>query len=133
MKAFLSIKYHPDGANRPLIEAICTALEGCGIRTVCVARDVEAWGAHRFAPEELMRRTFAVIDACDVVVVELSEKGVGVGIEAGYAHARGKPLFTLARRGCEVSETLGGISRRVWFYEHTGDLDELARNLLGDR
>lgn len=133
MKLFLSIKYHPDAANRPLVEAICAALEGRGMRVVCVARDVEAWGAHSFAPGELMRRTFAAIDSCDAVVVELSEKGVGIGIEAGYAHARGKPVFTLAPRGCDVSETLRGISRRVWVYERPTDLEAFAKSVQGER
>jgi len=30
------------------------------------------------------------------MVVDLTEKGVGVGIEAGYARARGIPIVTIA-------------------------------------
>ena len=86
---FLSIKYHPHGSNRSAIERISAALLDQGFSTFCVARDLEDWGMRTFEPAELMRLTFAAIDASHLLLVELSEKGVGVGIEAGYAHARG--------------------------------------------
>jgi nucleoside 2-deoxyribosyltransferase len=69
------------------------------------------------APPKLMDISFAEMDACDIVIVELSEKGVGLGIEAGYAYAQGIPIFTIARRGADVSTTLRGISNAVFQYE----------------
>ncbi|MBI4631081.1 MAG: nucleoside 2-deoxyribosyltransferase, partial [Chloroflexi bacterium] len=79
MKIFLSIKYHPDHRNRDLIENITRALQPH--RVICIARDVEVWGEKKFEARELMQKTFEEIDSSDIVVVELSEKGVGVGIE----------------------------------------------------
>ena len=69
-----------------------------------------------------MARTFEEIDRCDLVIIELTEKGVGVGIEAGYAHARGKRIVTVAERGADVSTTLAGISSRVILYDRVEDL-----------
>jgi 2'-deoxynucleoside 5'-phosphate N-hydrolase len=123
VKAYLAIKYHPDNCNRPRIEDISAALERCGFETVCIVRDVEKWGQARFSPQELMARTFAEIDASDVVIIELSEKGVGLGIEAGYAWARNIPVITIARQGAAISTTLQGISRQVFWYREP---DELA-------
>lgn len=123
MQAFLSIKYHPDNSNRPLIEQLSALLERHGLRSVCVIRDVERWGEVHLSPAELMHATFALIDASDLLVVEFSEKGVGLGIEAGYAYARGIPILTLARQGCEVSTTLAGISTRVIVYASWEALD----------
>lgn len=71
-----------------------------------------------------MQRSFAEIEASDVVVIELTEKGVGVGIEAGYAYARGIPLVTIARKAADISETLQGISQKLFLYD---DMDELAQ------
>jgi hypothetical protein len=50
MRAYLAINYHPDHANRPLIEAITDALAQHGYETVCIARDVEQWGHIRLTP-----------------------------------------------------------------------------------
>ena len=63
MKAYLAIKYHADNANRARIEAISEALAAAGIASVCVARDLEQWGAVRFDAHTLMTRAFEAIDA----------------------------------------------------------------------
>ena len=123
MQAYISIKYHPDNKNRERIEKISAALAQCGFETVCVVRDVEKWGQVTFDPRELMQKTFDEIDASHVVVLDLTEKGVGVGIEAGYAHARGLPIVTIASKGSDISTTLRGISHRVFLY---GAYDELV-------
>lgn len=123
MKAYLAIKYHPDNSNRPLIEDISAALERCGFETACIVRDVEKWGQVHLNPQELMARTFAEMETSDIVVIDLSEKGVGVGIEAGYAYARHIPIITIARQGSDISSTLLGISQEVFWYRQP---DELA-------
>jgi nucleoside 2-deoxyribosyltransferase len=124
MKAYLAIKYHPDNQNREHIQSISAALEKPGFETVCVARDVERWGQVHFTPAELMQRSFTEIETSDVVVIELTEKGVGVGIEAGYAYAKGIPIVTIARKGADISATLQGISHKLFLYD---DFDELAQ------
>jgi len=121
-RVFLSIKYHADHANRARIEAIIAALAQRGAQGVCIARDVERWGEFHFDADVLMRRTFIEIDASDLVIVDLTEKGVGVGIEAGYARAKQIPLVTIAQRGADISETMRGISRAIFFYDDLGDV-----------
>ncbi len=123
MKIYLAIKYHSDNQNRALIEKVSTALEKQGFETICIVRDVERWGEVHFTATELMQRSFAEIEDSDIVVVELTEKGVGVGIEAGYAYARGIPLVTIARKGSDISTTLQGISQQIFWYN---DFDDLA-------
>jgi nucleoside 2-deoxyribosyltransferase len=71
--------------------------------TMCIVRDVEKWGGVRLSPETLMARTFEEIDSSDLAVIDLTEKGVGVGIEAGYAHASGIPVVVIARKGADIS------------------------------
>ena len=128
---FLSIKYHPHGSNRSAIERISAALLDQGFSTFCVARDLEDWGMRSFEPGELMRLTFAAIDASRLLLVELSEKGVGVGIEAGYAHARGIPNVTAARSGCDLSLTLRAISAWAGWYAREEELPAILR-LISD-
>ena len=120
--AYLGIKYHPDHRNRERIALITDALAAVGYATTCITRDVEQWGTISFSPQELMARTFAVIEASKLCVIDLTEKGVGLGIEAGYAFAKGIPIVTVAQTGADISETLRGISQTVGFYQSLGDL-----------
>ncbi|MEM7129012.1 MAG: hypothetical protein AAF702_21950 [Chloroflexota bacterium] len=83
---------------------------------------MEEWGAKHFSPQELMKRTFEIIDLCDICLIDLSEKGVGLGIEAGYAFAQGKPIYTIAKTGSDISTTLAGISTAVYHYQGMDDL-----------
>lgn len=122
VKAYLAIKFHADGRNRALIEGITAVLAQRGIDTFCVVRDLEKWGQVHFSPDVLMQKSFHEIDQVDMLIVELSEKGVGIGIEAGYAHAKGIPIITIARTGADISETLRGISQTVFFYDSLTDL-----------
>jgi nucleoside 2-deoxyribosyltransferase len=132
MKAFLSIKYHADQRNRARIEMISSALQACGIESVCIARDVERWGELQFDARELMHRTFAALDACDWVVIDLTEKGVGVGIEAGYARAKNIPIVTIAQESADISETLRGLSRETFLYDDSANLSEFFERVIQD-
>ena len=113
IKAYFGIKFHSDNKNRKLIDDISKILKEIEIETICITRDIEKWGKNSFTPDELMKKTFQIIDSCDIVIIELTEKGVGLGIEAGYAYAKGKPVFTVANKKSEISTTLKGISKSV--------------------
>ena len=125
MRAYLAIKYHADHSNRPRIESISEVLESMGYETLCVTRDLEQWGLYTFTAHELMNQSFAMIDSSDMLVVDITEKGVGIGIEAGYAYARQIPVYTIIKNGLPVSTTLLGISKAVCEYENYSDIKEL--------
>ena len=122
MLAFIAIKYHDDHRHRLLVEAIATALEQCGVMTQCVVRDLEQWGTRQFDPSELMQLTFRAIEASSFMVLDLTEKGVGLGIEAGYAYAQHKPIVVIARAGSDISTTLAAIAQDVFHYTHPDEL-----------
>ncbi len=116
MKAYLAHKFYSDGRNRKLIEDISESLKENGIETVIMARDFEDWGNKTYSSTELMRLSFKQIDDCDILILEFSEKGTGLGIEAGYAFAKNKPIYVIAASGSEISTTLKGISALIIFY-----------------
>jgi 2'-deoxynucleoside 5'-phosphate N-hydrolase len=41
----------------------------------------------------MMRQAFAAIDKNDLLIAETTDKAIGIGIEVGYAKAKGKPIF----------------------------------------
>jgi len=80
MKAFISIKHYQDNRNRSDIERLSSIMAKSGFQTVCIVRDYEAWGEKIYSSNELMQITFKEIAASDVLVVESSVRGVGLGI-----------------------------------------------------
>lgn len=120
---YLGIKYYADQSNRPLIEALTRRLQSYNWSTICIARDLEQWGQKSLTPQALMRQTFQIIDQSDIVVLEMSEKGVGLGIEAGYAHASRKPIVVLLAEDRPLSTTLSGIASDVIRYNHPAHID----------
>src|SRR5665648_414685 len=117
MKAYIGIKYHHDCRNRLVIEKISSILESVGYETSCIIRDKEKWGAVTVSLKES--------DSCNIVVVDISEKGVGLGIESGYAYAKGIPVFIIAKKGSEISNTMVGISKQILIYERLTDIETM--------
>ncbi|OQV10367.1 hypothetical protein CLAIMM_14380 [Cladophialophora immunda] len=70
-----------------------------------------------------------MIRPCQLVVIELSEKGVDLGIESGYAYTHAIPVITIARQGSGISNTLRGISQAVHLYEEAVHLREFFQYL----
>lgn len=130
MQVFLSIKFQDDQRNRPLIEHIDQRSGEIGHRLVCICKDVERWGEVRLEPGELMQRTFLEIDKSDLVLVEFSEKGVGIGIEAGYAYSKKKPIIAIGLGQADLPNTLRGITDRVIRYDSQEQLGEIIASLL---
>ena len=126
MKAYLAIKYHEDNKNKELIKNIIKILSEKDIDVTVMCRDYEKWGEVKFEPSELMKLTFECINKSDFLLVEFSEKGVGLGIEAGYAYSKGIPIIVIAKIGSDISNTLKGISKEIIFY---ADLEDLKRKL----
>lgn len=121
-RAYFGIKFYKDNRNRDEINSISVTLQEDGIQTVCIARDVEKWGDVTLSSQELMRMAFEEIDKSDFVILEMSEKGVGLGIEAGYAVAKKKPLIVLIKKGLELSNTMQGIADVVIPYSQPEEI-----------
>lgn len=122
MKAYIGIKFHQDYRNKDLVDSISLALENQEYQTICVVRDNEKGGQVQLSAEELMRVTFEKIDECSLMVIDITEKGVGLGIEAGYAYSKNIPIITIAKRGSDIPKTLSGISKSVLFYDNEDEI-----------
>lgn len=79
--------------------------------------------------KKLMDEALKKVDEADLVLVELSNKSVGVGIEAGYAKAKGIPIIYLHKKGTKLKQAMNGISDAVITYVTTGDLIERISQL----
>lgn len=109
-RVFLSIKYYEDNRNRRFIEEFSEVLQQKSIEVICVVRDLENWGEMALSPKELMSATFKLIRSCEYLVVDLNEKGIGLGIEVGYAAASQIPILAIAPANTIISTTLQGVA-----------------------
>ena len=130
MRAYIAIKYHEDYRNKTTVDKISSILERKGYEIFCMVGDIKTEELDPHDPKGLMESTFKKIDICDTVIIDLTEKGVGLGIEAGYAYAKGVPIITIAENSSEISETLEGISEDVLFYKGIDGLETLLDKTL---
>ncbi len=85
---------------------------------------------YRFAPSqerEMMKKALEEIQTCDVLIAEVTEKAIGVGIEIGYACGLGKPVIYLRKESAQHSTTVGGLAERQVIYH---DLEQLKKDLV---
>ena len=62
------------------------------------------------------------------LIEKISEsKGVGLGIEAGYAYSRKKPVIVIAKKGSETSTTMKGVAKKVISYAKPEELVQKLR------
>jgi nucleoside 2-deoxyribosyltransferase len=129
MKVYLAIKFKEDFSDRQKIESLSDTLESIGISTTIAVRDIEKWGANQVTATELMEFAFKSIDEADMLVIEFSEKGVGLGIVAGYAYARKKPIVIIAKKDSDISTTIQGVARHIIFYDSPSELSGMLKQL----
>ncbi|WP_044210056.1 nucleoside 2-deoxyribosyltransferase [Flammeovirga sp. OC4] len=74
--------------------------------------------------KEMMATAFQEIDSSDVFIAELTTKAIGVGIEVGYAFAKGIPVIYIRKKGSDYSTTVSGCADQVLVYEDVTDLKD---------
>lgn len=128
-KAYLSIGYK----SRQQLEPEITE-----IRKVLSAHHIELFifvDHYHFAPQEekqMMQQAFSDIKSSDLLIAEVSEKAIGVGIEIGYAAALQKPLIYLRKSGAEHSTTAAGTATRILIYASPQGLADNLIPVLSD-
>jgi len=127
MKFYFGIKFHEDLSNKDLIERICNIAEQQKHKIICDHHDLEKWGRISFSSKELMLRTFVIIENSDAVIIEFSESGVGLGIEAGFAVAKNIPVYVLIPKGRELSTTMHGVCEKYFEYETDEDIRQMFK------
>lgn len=132
-KAFMSLKFHDGDEDKKKIDSLTEALLAAGIQNVVMARDVEKYGEASL-PEgaKLMPDyAFPAMRKCDMLIVEFSEKGVGLGIGAGFAYAIGLPIYVIAKTGSDISLTMSNLAKEVFFYDDPKELTEKFKSIGG--
>ncbi len=132
LHSFFALKFHDGDEDRAKVEAIEAALNKAGIEITLMARDVEKWGEAVIPEGKTLMRDYAfpAMRQCDCNIIEFSEKGVGLGMNAGFCYAIGKPIYVIAKTGSDISTTMANVAEEVIFYENPEDLIEPFKKIV---
>ncbi|MBR5027141.1 hypothetical protein IKX64_00915 [Candidatus Saccharibacteria bacterium] len=132
--SFFALKFHEGDADKAKVEAIEKALNKAGISITLMARDVEKWGQTKIPEGKTLMTDYAfpAMQKCDCNIIEFSEKGVGLGINAGYCYAIGKPIFVIAKTGSDISTTIRDLATKVIFYDKPEDLTKPFKEIVAN-
>ena len=121
MKAYISVSLSKRSSLRTVTDILTKALSNFDIDTFVFVDN------HNFTSEqerEMMQQAFYDIENSDLLIAETSDKAIGIGIEAGFAKAKNKPVIYLRNYLAEHSTTMSGISDYHIIYKDVTDLEQ---------
>lgn len=124
---FLSMSFKNRQWLQPEIAIIQQVLETYGIE---LNTFVEKYNFKLEEEKAMMDTACAEIRLADLMIAEVSEKAIGVGIELGFAVALNKPVLYLRKAGSEYSTTVGGITQYHIAYHDLTDLEHQLKQTL---
>ena len=127
MKAYIAIPYQRRNEIREELDTITSILNQCGVSPLVFANQ------YSFKAEEekqLMMQAMEAINQSDWLIALASEKAIGIGIEAGYAKGKGKPVIYIRHIEAEHSTTLSGISDHQIIYVDLQDLGQKLKRIV---
>ena len=123
MKAYIAIPYQRRNEIREELDTITSILNQCGVSPLIFA-DQNSFKAEE--EQQMMQQAMEDINESDWLIALASEKAIGIGIEAGFAKGKGKPVIYIRHMEAEHSTTLSGISDYQIIYV---DLQDLGQKL----
>ena len=68
---------------------------------------------------------------CDIVIFDVTNRSIGVGMELGMLYNEEKPLLLIAKRGAIISNmVLGAFRQGIKYYDNLDELDNILENFL---
>ena len=119
MTAYISVSFSKRRSVDKELTAIVNTLNELAIATFIF---VDNYTFDTTQEQLMMQQAMSDIDKCDILIAETSDKAIGIGIEAGYAKAKGKTIIYIRQKNTEHSTTVSGISDFRIAYDDTSDL-----------
>lgn len=119
MKAYIAVSY----SKRKLVDKeIALIIETLNTFDISSFVFVDNYKFDISQEKQMMLQAMTDIENCDILIAETSEKGIGIGIEVGFAKAKGKIVIYVRRQNAEHSTTVSGISDFQIVYSNSEDL-----------
>ena len=127
MNAFVALSFNHRHELAPVIDTVTRTLASFEIEAFAFVYEYTFNPKHS---KQMMQTSFQHIHDCDLLIAEVSHKGIGIGIEIGYATALGKPVYAIRHATAEPSTTAEGTATRTLIYQDTTDLAQQLTRLL---
>jgi nucleoside 2-deoxyribosyltransferase len=119
MKAYISVSFN----NRKLVNnEIETIKDTLNVFNISSMVFVDHYKFDITQERQMMEQAMIDIDNCEILIAETTNKGIGIGVEVGYAKAKGKTVIYLRQQDAEHSTTVSGISDFQIVYNDTTEL-----------
>ena len=92
MRAYISVSYSRRKNIKDVLNVITEVLQDTGIIPFVF---IDAYSFSTSEEKQMMAKAMLNIDSSDLLIAEVSDKAIGIGVEAGYAKAKGKPIIYL--------------------------------------
>ena len=129
MTAYISVSFSQRNDLRKELRAIAGTLTRLNIRPFIF---VDCYQFHPDQEKQMMEQALRDLNHCDLLIAETSHKGIGIGIEAGYAKAKGKPVIYVRQQNAAHSTTVSGISDFQIVYADLYDLEKKLEDILAE-
>jgi nucleoside 2-deoxyribosyltransferase len=127
MTAYISVSFSKRKLVNKVLTAIIATLKEYKIEPFIF---VDNYKYDLTQARQMMQQAMTDINNCDLLIAETSDKGIGIGIEVGYAKAKNKPVIYLRQKESEHSTTVSGISDFQIFYSDTNDLQKQLSGIV---
>ena len=128
MKAFISANFNKRKLLNIELGTIISTLQNFNIEPFVF---IDKYKFYNDQEHQMMKQAMKEIDSCDLLIAETSEKGIGIGVEVGYAKARDKPIIYVRKKEAEHSTTVSGISDFQIIYSNIDDLKLQLSDIIG--
>ena len=117
--------------HRPHLTSVIQTLQACLKKhSIDLFVFVDHYHFSKNDEVKMMQTAMMEIDRSDLLIAEVSVKAIGVGLEAGYAVAKNKPVWYLRNRNSQHSSTVSGIASERIFYLNEQDLSDQLVDIL---
>ena len=120
MRAYISISYNKRHELKEELNAIIAVLKNAAIESFVF---VDNFKFNASEEKEMMQQAMQSMEECDLLIAETTDKGIGIGVEVGYAKAKAKPVIYIRNKNAEHSTTVSGISDFKIVYADIKDLE----------
>jgi 2'-deoxynucleoside 5'-phosphate N-hydrolase len=127
MQAYISISFNQRKSLDKVVKAIKETLVLLNIEPFVF---VDNYNFDKTQEKEMMTTAFTEIAKADLIIAEVSDKAIGIGVEVGYATARGIPAIYVRNKTAEHSTTVSGACNHHILYQNEKELKEELEQLI---
>ena len=127
MTAYISISFNKRDKLEQELDALRRVLNDFNIIPFLF---IDHYQFDQAQEQVMMQQAMKDIEQCAMLIAETSDKAIGIGVEVGYAKAKGKPVIYIRRSTAEHSTTVSGISDFQIIYTDASDLEQQFREII---